>query len=423
MKILFFSDNFPPEVNATAYRVYERAIFWVKAGHSVIVITSVPNFPQGKIYQGYKNRWYQVEWLEGIKVVRVKTYVRPNRGRIRRSLDYLSYVLPAVAVGLFQQKPDVIAASTPHLFAAVAGYAVAGIRRVPLVTEVADLWPASIGAVGAISYHFILKWLEKVELSLYKRSKKVVVLTDSFKKNLVARRVPMDKVTTIMGGVDLSVYRPLVRDKALAQALGVADKQVVGYIGTIGMAHGLENVLYAAAILKTHSEIVFLLVGDGARCEDLKALATRLHLPNVKFVGMQPKKLIKQYWSLCDIALIHLKNSPVFSSVLPSKMFEAMAMGIPLLTVVPEGEATRLTLKANVGWSVYPDDPKALAMKIIDFINSPDQRKQCADNGLSVVSKYDRKGQATKMLVVFAEITKNLDIISSQERYVKTDDY
>ena len=177
MNILVLTENFPPETNAAATRVYERACYWVRWGHSVTVVTCAPNFPDGVLFEGYRNRWHQSESMDGIRVVRVKTFISPNRGVVRRSLDFLSFGISGLVAALFEPRPDVVIGNSPQLFAAAAGYGVGALRRVPFVFEVADLWPASIIAVGAVKRARPLMLLEKLELYLYRRAAIVVALT------------------------------------------------------------------------------------------------------------------------------------------------------------------------------------------------------------------------------------------------------
>ena len=164
MHILFITENFPPETNAAATRVFERACYWVKAGHQVTVITSQPNFPDGKLFPEFKNGWRQVDEMSGIRVVRVKTFIAANRGVLWRTIDFLSFMVTGIWAGLFETKPDVIAATSPQFFAAVGGWLLAGARRVPFVFELGDLWPASIAAVGAVQPGRALQLIEKLEL-------------------------------------------------------------------------------------------------------------------------------------------------------------------------------------------------------------------------------------------------------------------
>ena len=170
MRILFVTENFPPETNAAATRVYERACFWADWGHDVTVVTTAPNFPQGRLYEGYRNRWHQTERMDGIEVVRVKTFIAPNRGTLWRMLDFLSFMVTGWAAGLVQPRPDVVAATSPQFFTAVAGWLVAMFRRVPFVFELGDIWTASIVAVGALSQCAALRLMERLELFLSRRA-------------------------------------------------------------------------------------------------------------------------------------------------------------------------------------------------------------------------------------------------------------
>jgi len=190
MRILFLSDNFPPESNAPATRLYEHAVHWVRAGHHVTVLTCAPNFPEGKVFPEYRNRWYVVEEVDGIRVVRVKTYITANEGFLKRTLDYMSFMVTAFIVGLFQKRPDVIVATSPQLFAALGAWMLAAVRRRPFIFELRDLWPASIVAVGALQNIRIVLWLEKLELFLYRQGTSVVSVTNAFKANLTERGRP-----------------------------------------------------------------------------------------------------------------------------------------------------------------------------------------------------------------------------------------
>lgn len=292
MNILFIADNFPPERNAQASRVYERARYWVRWGHAVTVLTCASNFPEGKLFPNYKNRWYQVEDMSGIRVVRVKTFIAPNAGRLLRIFDFLSFMVAAFVAGLFVPRPDLVAVTSPQFFAAVAGCGLAMVRRLPYVLEVSDLWPDSIVAVGAMGRNPALRMLEKVELFLYRRAARIVVLTPAFRDNLVRRGVPAEKIDVVINGVDLERYRPQPRDPSLLEDWGLGNPSlVIGYLGTHGLAHALESVLSAADLL-TETGIVFLFVGTGAERKSLVREAERRGLRNVRFVPSQPKEIM-----------------------------------------------------------------------------------------------------------------------------------
>jgi len=400
MRILFLSENFPPETNAAATRVHERAIYWVRAGHEVTVITQAPNFPYGRIFDGYRNRWRQVEMIDGIRVVRVKTYIAPNQGVIRRSLDFVSFMVTAVLAGLREERPNVVVATSPQFFAAVAGWIIGALRRIPFVFELGDLWPASIAAVGAMRAGVALRMVEKLELFLYRRAATVVALTGAFKQNLVRRGISPEKIAVVINGVDLERYGPRERDAALAREWNLVNRFTVGYVGTHGMAHGLQNVIEAAAILDDEAPDgpVFVFAGPGAARDGLIASAAEQGLQNVVFIPPQPKERMPAIWSLCDVALVHLKDSPVFAEVIPSKIFEAMSMGLPILIAAPPGEATQIIEHENAGIVVPAEDPGALADAVRKLASDETLRSSLAAASHTAAPRYSRKFQADAMM-------------------------
>ncbi len=407
MKILFFSDNYPPETNAAATRVHERAAYWVKWGHQVTVITCVPNFPHGRVFDGYQNKWRQEEIIDGVRVIRVKTYIAANRAVLRRTLDFISYMFTGFLAGVRIGRPDVVVSTSPQFFAAVAAWALSHFRRIPYVFELGDLWPASISAVGAMRPNFGLRLLELLELKMYRDSVAVVALTHAFKDNLVRRSISGDKVHVVINGVDLWRYGPRDPDSDLVSELGTGDKFVIGYVGTHGMAHALKNVLKAAQRLKDHNNIHFLFVGAGAERDMLIEYAKDNDLGNVSFLPSQPKDRMPQVWSVCNVALVHLKDSPAFKEVIPSKIFEAMGMGLPILMAAPEGEATKIISKENVGVCVAPENPDALADAAKVLALDAQQTKKYASASHKAASQYSREAQAQNMIDVLEAVTQS----------------
>ncbi|MSO92287.1 MAG: glycosyltransferase WbuB [Rhodospirillales bacterium] len=399
MNILFLTENFPPETNAAATRVYERACYWVRWGHKVTVITCAPNFPEGRLFPGYANRWRHVDDMSGIRVVRVKTFIAPNRGVILRTLDFLSFFASGSLAGLAEERPDVVIATSPQFFAAVAGHAVGAFRRVPFVFELGDLWPASIAAVGAVRENRALRLLEKLELYLYRRSEAVVALTHHFKENLTARGIDPGKIAVVMNGVDSWRYGPRPRDAVLAKEWGLEGRFVVGYVGTHGMAHGLTNVLDAAERLQAEPGLRFLFVGAGAERAALMENAARRRLGNVVFMPRQPKEAMPAVWSLCDVALVHLRNAPVFEGVVPSKLFEAMGMGLPIVLAAPAGEASRILAADQAGVWVPPEDPEALANAVTGLMKDAECRRKIAERSLASAPRHTREAQARQMML------------------------
>jgi putative colanic acid biosynthesis glycosyltransferase WcaI len=406
MRVLFVSDNFPPESNAPASRLHEHARHWVRAGHEVTVLTCAPNFPEGKLYPGYENRWRQVDSLDGIRVLRVKSYMAPNEGFFKRTLDYTSFMASSVALGCFERRPDVVVATSPQFFAAVGGYQLARLQRAPFVFEVRDLWPASIAAVGALQSPRLLALLERLELYLYARARAVVVVTRAFEADLVRRGVPPEKVHVVPNGVDLGWCRPAARDAALAREHGLEGKLVVGYIGTHGLAHGLERVLDAAELLRDTPEVVFFFAGGGAERARLEARVRSRSLVNVKLIPRQPKERVSALWSLCDVTLIPLRDDPVFATVVPSKLFEAMAHGVPVVMSVPEGEATGIVRSTGCGIVLPPEDPLALAEALRALLRSPEKRAELRARALDAAPHFSREHQADRLIALLEQVAR-----------------
>lgn len=406
MHILFLTDNFPPEGNAPATRTYEHAVRWIEAGHKVTVITCAPNFPEGKVFDGYKNSLYQKELMDGINVVRVKTYITANEGFVKRILDYMSFMVTAFIAGLFQKKPDVIVATSPQFFCACAGWVLSVFKRKPFVFELRDIWPASITAVGAMQDSFAISMLEKLELFLYRKADSIISVTHSFKKELIERGIDGSKIDVVLNGVDLTKYEPAEqKDAELAKRYSLQGKFVAGYIGTHGMAHGLENIVGVAEQLKDHEDIRIVFAGGGATRQKVVDLVSEKNLTNVVLIDRQPKEMMPRLWSLCDISLVPLKNSDLFKTVIPSKIFECMGMGIPTLMSVPEGEATAIIQETNSGLTVESESVDQIVDGILELKNNTDFFNELRQSSIGVASQFSRDLMSEKMLAIFIRVS------------------
>ena len=394
MKILFLTDNFPPETNAPASRTFDHCKEWVKSGAEVTVITCAPNFPAGKVFNGYKNKLYQKEIVEGIKVIRVWTYITANEGFIKRTLDFISFSITSFIAGLFQ-KFDIIIATSPQFFTALSGRTLSFFKRKPWIMEVRDLWPESIKTVGAMKDNFIIRYFEWEETRCYMSAKKIVVVTDSFKKTLIHRGVPESKIFVIKNGVNKKLFAPIAKDEAIIEKLGLNGKKVIGYIGTHGMAHKLDFILHCAKALEG-SDYHFLLLGNGAEKGNLIKLKEELNISNVSLLEPVAKEEVKKYISVLDIALINLKKSELFKTVIPSKIFENAAMGIPILMGV-EGEAKEIIDTFKAGVTFEPENEKDFLAKISLF-NDSDFYSNCQSGCLKLADCYDRTKLANEML-------------------------
>ncbi|GAA0197977.1 glycosyltransferase family 4 protein [Kangiella japonica] len=408
MHILFLTDNFPPEGNAPATRTYEHTREWVKQGHQVTIITCAPNFPDGKVFNGYKNKWISKEVLDGINVWRVKTYITANEGFFKRTLDFLSFMISSFFFGLFTKKVDVVIGTSPQFFTVISAWALAKLKRAPFVFELRDIWPASITAVGAMQKSRVISVLEKVEMFLYRQADSIVSVTHSFKKELIHRGVDKRKIEVVLNGVDLTTYKPVThKDTRLAKAYGLKDKFVIGYIGTHGLAHALDKVVEAAELLIDNDEIKFVFAGGGADKPRIERLVQEKGLKNIALISRQPKEKMPQLWSLCDISLVHLKNTPLFKTVIPSKIFESMGMGLPLIISAPEGEATKLVESKEAGVVIPPESPKRLVEAIQFLKQNRKVLKAYSDSSTENATYYSREKQAADMLSVLEKLLDN----------------
>jgi glycosyltransferase involved in cell wall biosynthesis len=406
MHILFLSDNFPPEVNAPASRTYEHCREWVKAGHTVTVITCAPNFPKGEVFEGYSNRLWQRDDVDGIRVVRVWSYITPNEAFAKRVLDYMSYMVMAFVAAFFVRRVDVIVGTSPQFFTVCAAYGVSLVKRRPWLFELRDIWPESISAVGAMKSGWLLDALEGLELFLYRKAAAIVSVTQAFRTNLVTRGIDPEKIHVVTNGVDCSRFAPLPKDKDLLERHGLPGYFVAGYIGTHGMAHGLDTLIDAAALLQESrrgANVRLVMVGDGADRQRLEARAKTERLNNVIFVDSVPKEDVTRYWSLLDAAIIHLRKTELFRAVIPSKLFECMGMGVPVLLGV-QGESEEIVKRHDVGIVFEPENPGELVNCIFRLQDEPLLSARLSRNGSEAARHYDRKALAQRMLEIIARL-------------------
>jgi glycosyltransferase involved in cell wall biosynthesis len=396
MKILFLTDNFYPEVNAPASRTYEHAREWVKAGHEVTVITCVPNFPKGKVFDGYKNKLWQKEAIDGIEVIRVWSYIAANKGFVRRTLDFISFSVTSFLAGLFV-KADVIVATSPQFFTALSGRTLSFWKRVPWIMEVRDLWPESIKTVGAMKDNLFIRYFEWEEMRCYRSAKTIVVVTDSFKRTLTARGIDEAKIKVVKNGVDKEMFKPVPKDEALIGELGLEGKKIIGYIGTHGMAHKLDFILDCARNMQGRNDFHFLFIGAGAEREALLAKKEREGITNVTMLDSVPKDQVVRYISILDLSLINLRKSELFKTVIPSKMFENAGMQIPIIMGV-QGEAQEMLEEYGAGLCFEPENEEDFNAKLQQLLSDPDLYERCRTGGAEMSRDYDRKALADKML-------------------------
>ena len=380
MKILYVSQYFPPEMGAPAARVFELSREWVRLGHQVTVLTGFPNHPTGIIPPEYRGQWLRREVVDGIRVVRVPIYAAANRGVAKRIANYLSYAASASVVGPWvAERPDLVLATSPQFLTAIAGFWLSRIYRVPFVFEVRDLWPRSIVAVGAMSAHSpVVKTLEQIELFLYRAATRVVTVTESFVDEIAARGIDRAKISVVTNGVDLDLFRPGSRQAARAR-LGLPDGFIAAYVGTHGMAHGLGMILDAAPRLADRG-VTFLLVGEGAEKRKLRERAAREGIANVIFWDQRPREAIAEVYAAADLCLVLLRKDPLFTTVIPSKIFEFMGAGRAIHTTV-DGESRTIVERAGAGVFSPPEDVDAFVTALSALVAEPARLDALGDGG------------------------------------------
>lgn len=406
MNILFLSHYFPPEVNAPASRIFEHCRLWAHQGHKVTVVTCVPNHPRGLPFAGYKNRLLQREQIEGIDVIRIWTFLSANEGFLLRTLNYVSFMVMAILLSPWFGRAQVVVSTSPQFFNGLAGYVVAALKRARWVLEIRDLWPESIVAVGALSDRRVIKLLEAIEEFAYRKADRIVVVTQAFKKQIANKLGgSAEKITVIRNGANLQLFTldHAEPEKILPAVEAIRHKCVVSYVGTHGMAHGLDKVIEAAEQLRMRSDIHFLFAGDGAEREKLMALAKEKQLENCTFLGQLPKQMMPYLWSVSSISLVVLRKNKTFESVIPSKIFECMAMGKPMILGV-EGEAATIVQQANAGICIEPENIQRMVDAIVLLADDPSLRQGMGhDAAIYVRENFDREKLALKMLAVLEQ--------------------
>ena len=408
MHILFLSHYFVPENNAPAARLHGMAKEWARLGHRVTVLTGAPNVPAGVVYEGYRNRLYQEEWIEGIRTARVWTYLAANRGRVRRGLNYLSYMAAAGAAGAaLRPRADVVIATSPQFFAGWAGVPVSRAHGAPFVLEIRDIWPDSITAVGALKEGRVVRALEGLERALYDAADHIVTVGEGYRRNMIDKGVPAAKIDVVTNGVDADLFTPRPADAALRERLGLKPGAfVVTFAGTIGMASGLEVALGAARRLKQQGrdDVAFLLIGDGAVRAELETQARAQGLDNVVFTGLVPRAQLPDYLASSDACLVHFRKQELFSTILPSKFFEDAAMEKPILLGF-EGDARALLTAADCGLAFEPDNDAELAAAAINLADDRAEGARLGANGRRyVLEHFERRTLAHDYLGILERV-------------------
>jgi len=369
------------------------------------VVSCVPHHPMGRAYPGYKNRWLHTETIDGITAIKVFTYITPNEGFLKRTLNYVFYMIMSIIIAPFISKADIVVSTSPQFFNGLAGYFVSRIKRAPWVLEIRDLWPESILAVGALTNKRAIRLLEWIERFVYRKADHIVSVTDSFRPHIESRGADSNKVSVIKNGVDLTNFELREPDQQFARQHGLENKFIAAYVGTQGLAHGLDTLLKAAERLTHRTDIHVIMVGDGADRTRLEAEAARMQLKNFSSLGQLPKSDMPKLLSVCGANLVLLRKLDLFLSVIPSKIFESMAMKKPLIMGV-EGEGRDIVDAAQAGIGITPEDDLALAEAIETLADNPQLRAELGNSGQHYVTEhFDRQKLAERYEKLLSSIT------------------
>jgi colanic acid biosynthesis glycosyl transferase WcaI len=405
VRVVFLTHYFPPEIGAAQSRLSELAALLTEAGDQVTVVTPFPNYPDGVIQPGYRGKRSMEEHMDEVRVLRVPTYATPNKGFLKRVLNYLFFSFSAYTALGRLGKVDVFYVQSPPLMVGIAALGMSSLKRAPFVFNVSDIWPQSAIELGALRNGVAIRLAEMLERHLYRRAARITCATPGILERLKAKGVPESKLVLLTNGVDSTTFRPGPPKSELARQLGLDGHRVFLYAGTHGLSQGLDVVLEAARLTQ-NPEILYVMVGDGAHKSTLVAKAKQQSIDNVRFMPSQPKALMPDLLNLAYASLIPLRRLDLFKSALPSKMFESMAAAKPLVAGL-WGEGADLVRDANCGVVVEPEDPRALQQAVEALAGDPDAARAMGERGREyVVRHYDRRQIAATLHDVLVQAAR-----------------
>jgi glycosyltransferase involved in cell wall biosynthesis len=399
MRILFLTQYYPPETGAAQNRLSDLARRLTRAGHRVTVLTALPSYPKGEIYDGYRGRLTMREDYEGICVVRTWVYVTKRKSFVQRILNYLSFAVLSPIVGwVIVKNVDVIIVESPPLFLGVSGYLLSRLKRAKFVLNVSDLWPESAVALDVLRNRRLIRWAKRVEEWLYNRANLVTGQTQGIVDS-IQRRCTSTPVHLLTNGVALEFLEQVAQARISRMRLrvkfGFAQKFIVAYTGLHGLAQGLDTLLRSAELLKEHADIQFCFFGEGPEKPNLQSIAAERGLGNVRFYLPLPAAEMAELLASVDVSIVPLKRNYLFKGALPSKLFEALGAGVPVLVAL-DGEAKELIEKSRGGLLVAPENPEDMAQKILQLYQDAELCRQLGENGREYVRAHYSREEIAK---------------------------
>jgi glycosyltransferase involved in cell wall biosynthesis len=404
LRILIFSQHFTPEVTAAQARVHPIARLLADRGHDVHVITAVPNHPEGIVHEGFRRRAVVHKELDGFRVSYVWARPSPNKTMASRLLLYGSYALSASLQGFVAGRPDVVLVSSPPLPAAAAAAAVAARHRAPLVLDIRDPWPEVAVALGELTNPKLIGLAERLERGLYARASAIVTVTEPFRQHIAALIDDPEKISVIPNGTT-KLWLDVGKSEVDRAGLGIPnDRFVWTYAGNVGLAQGLDAALEAAERLGDGFQL--RIVGEGPVLARLRERAAQLPNGQVEFTGLVQPELAAQYMRASDALLVPLGAHPTLAKFVPSKLFDACAVGRPVI-LAAEGESRRLAAAAGAVLAVPPEEPTALAGALRRLREEPEFRQRLAEAGRQFAAGYLRERQVARLEQVLRSVSSD----------------
>jgi glycosyltransferase involved in cell wall biosynthesis len=360
------------------------------AGHEVEVVTAFPHHLSGRVFNGYGGKFYAKDSYKDVVVHRTWIYAAGGTG-LRRLLSYLSFSVSSL-LGLARSiKPDVLFIESPPLFLAISGWFYAAVRKVPIVLNVADLWPDVIEEFGVVRQPFVLGAARRLESWAYSKATIINGITDGVYNRLLEKGVPRRKLLMLPNGVDVDLFTPHEPDVDLRRAVDPGGRSIILYAGTHGIAHGMEVIVEAAKKLG-EEPVLFLLIGAGSAKERLEKLARTEKLDNIKFLDPVPLAELPKFYSVATASLATLRPGEMSRKVRPAKMFTSMASGVPVI-FSGAGEGADLLRRADAGFVTKPGDAEDLARAVRTLCGDASLRSRFSANGRRFVEhefRWDR---------------------------------
>jgi len=397
LKILFITQYFPPETGAAPERADEFACYLMGRGHDVTVITGFPNHPSGIIHTRYKNKWFYRSKYNNIDVLRTYIYTSPKKNLITRFLNFLSFSISSLFGLIILKKIDIIIVTIPPLFLGITGIIYKYLTLKPLIIDMRDLWPQAAIELGIMNKNFITKIFERMGLFIYKKADKITVVTNGIRDDLIHKKISPNKITLLTNGVNTEIFKKNKYNQNPFEDLGLANKFLVVYAGTMGVAHGATFIVKAATKISSEKEIVFVFIGDGVKKMEIQDEININGLHNIIILPSQPINILVNYLSYSSIGLATLKDKRFCDGIIPVKMFSYMACGLPLI-LSGYGESRKIIMDSKAGLYIDPENPEQLANAIIQLYRDKDMCKEFGAAGIDYVKTHYSRYEISKRM-------------------------